>query len=140
MKTTCLRSPFEWQTPIGYTMAVSLQCILITYVFCITMILVTNGIACYLFKISLTKDLKIILHAIDENSKMKKNRRNLYAQFSEFVDFHSDTKQLSNLMIYFVSFRKTDVFIIFQISSTFFGNLAVSNSLFLPRKVCRKEI
>lgn len=63
------------------------------------MILVTSGIACYLFKISLTNDLKGILRSIDENLETRKRRRNLYAQFSEFIDLHSDTKQLSNLAI-----------------------------------------
>lgn len=87
--------PFEWDNPIGYIFAVILQCILLTYVFFTMMILISIGVASYLYELSLTKDIKIILRTIDEMSKVRKNRPNLYIQFNEFVEVHSAAKQLS---------------------------------------------
>lgn len=87
--------PFECDNPTGYTAAVCIQCILVTYIFFCTMTVVSIGVASYLYEISFTKDIKSILQSIDENSKTKKRRRRLYAQFVEFVDVHSATKQLS---------------------------------------------
>lgn len=82
-------------TPIGYSLAVPFQCIIITYAFSALMTTVSIGIGNYLFGMSLTDDIKTILHSIDKNSKSRKNRQNLRAQFIEFINLHSDTKQLS---------------------------------------------
>lgn len=87
--------PFEWRNPIGFTVAICFEYVLITYVCFTAMTTVSIGIAFYLHEISLTKDLKSILRLIDENAKIRKNRRILYTQFIEFVDLHSATKQLS---------------------------------------------
>lgn len=90
-----IRFPFEWRNPIGYTVAVSLQCIVITYTFFTMMTMLVIGIASYSFGISLTEDLKYILHSIEEKSKLRKNRPYLYRQFIEFIILQSDTMQLS---------------------------------------------
>lgn len=91
----CVRLPFNWKNPIGYSFAVLFHFILYTYIFSTMMTMVSVSVASFLYEFSLTEDLKCILHSIDENSKTKKNRRNLYAPFAEFINLHSDTKQLS---------------------------------------------
>lgn len=53
------------------------------------------GIAGYLFTIAITEDIKCILNAVDENSKSKKSRKQIYSQFTEFIDLHATIKQLS---------------------------------------------
>lgn len=87
--------PFNWANPIGYWVAVCLECILMTYFCFIAMTLVSICISSYLFEMSLAEDLKKILNSIDDNSGRRKNLQNPYTQFSEFVDIHSATKQLS---------------------------------------------
>lgn len=71
--------------------------VLISYVCFMAMTVTSLGIASFLDEISLTEDSKGILRSIDENSKLKKNLPNLYAQFIEFVDVHSAMKQLSSI-------------------------------------------
>lgn len=89
------RLPFDWKNPFGYFGAILLQYTIYVYASTSLMIIISIVISSYLFEMSLTNDLKDILQLIDRNSKIKKTRKNLYAQFTEFIDFHSDTKQLS---------------------------------------------
>ena len=93
----CIRLPFNWKSPIGYPFAVTLQCVLIIYLFLSLMLLVTIGLASYLFGISLAADLNMILRLIDENSKTKSNRLKIFTQFKEFINFHSAPKMLSKI-------------------------------------------
>lgn len=88
--------PFNLKNLAGYTVAIPLQCIVVTYgIFCL-MTVVMVGLAMYSFEISLSKDIKTILHSIDECSKTRINRLNNFLQFTEYINLHSDTKQLSN--------------------------------------------
>lgn len=87
--------PFSWKNPVGYLVAASLESIMITYACFIATVMVSTCISSYLFEMSLTKDLNNILKSMNKNSKIKENRRNLHAQFTEFVDVHSATKQFS---------------------------------------------
>lgn len=66
--------------------------------FFIIMILLAIGIAGHLFATEVTKDIKCILQAIDENSRTKERRKRIYKQFREFIDVHSAIKQLSCLL------------------------------------------
>lgn len=101
---------FQWNNPIGYAVAVSLECISITYVFYIIMTMTSIGVAFYLHEISLTKEIKCILRSIDKNSESKKNRRILYVQSVEFCELHADTKQLSRLIFFYSSLNANDEF------------------------------
>lgn len=90
------RMPFDYQSKlIGYLFAICIQCIFLTYVFIAMTTMISILFACYLFGISLTDDIKTIVHSIDKNSKTKRYRLHISAQFKEFIDFHSDVKQLS---------------------------------------------
>lgn len=88
---------FNWKNPIRYSVVVCFECILLTYCCLIAATTVSIGIASYLYETSLTEDSKNVLHSIDENSKKKNDRQNLYTKFIEFVDVHSTTKQLSSI-------------------------------------------
>lgn len=76
-----------------------------TYIFFSYMVIVSICIASYLFKMSLSEGTKNIFHSIDANSKTKENRLHIHAQFREFIDLHSATKQLS--IKYFITYKKT---------------------------------
>lgn len=73
----------------------------LTYVFFSAMVLINIGVAVYFFVIAVTKDIKYILNAIDENSTTEISDRQIYKQFTEFIDVHSAIKQLScsNLIV-----------------------------------------
>lgn len=63
------------------------------------MTMLSFGVACYLYEISLASDLKCSLRSIDKESKKpKRNQQNLHAQFSEFIDIHSAAKQLRRFL------------------------------------------
>lgn len=74
-----------------------LQWITLPYLIFLTMILVTNGIASYLFAVAVIKDVKCALKEIDKCSETKKGRKRIYKQFTEFIDLHSAIEQLSLL-------------------------------------------
>lgn len=71
---------FEWNNPIGYTMAVSLEYIFVAYVFVIMMITASIGVAFHSYEIS--------LHSIDENSKLRKTLQIFYVRLKTSFVFH----------------------------------------------------
>lgn len=45
---------------------------------------------------ALTEDLKYEMHTLDESIKTKEKHSEIFRRFCQFVQFHSDGKQLSN--------------------------------------------
>ena len=45
---------------------------------------------------AITKDLKNELNSIDESVQNEENHVRILKQFSDFIQFHSESKQLSN--------------------------------------------
>lgn len=89
------RLPFNWNCPVGYLIAISLEWTLLAYVCFTILILVVSGIAVYLFATTIIKDIKSILKVIDKNSRIRKNRKTILKQLIEFIDLHSAIRQLS---------------------------------------------
>lgn len=89
------RLPFDCNCPFGYLIAIILQWIAVTFVQFTVMILTAVGITLYPFGIALTEDNESILHMIDRDAKVKATRLQIYQKFTEFIDLHSNTKQLS---------------------------------------------
>lgn len=88
-------SRFDWKSPIRYSIASISEWISFTNNSFVFLVITTFGIACYLFIVALNEDNKSILQTINTDARAKATRLNIYKQFTEFVDSHSDTKQLS---------------------------------------------
>lgn len=73
----------------------AIQWIFSAYMSFAIIIPITIGMGIYSFVIAITDDVKDILKAIDENSRIKKGRKQIFNQFIEFIDSHAATKQLS---------------------------------------------
>lgn len=87
-----LRFPFNWKNPIGYLAAFSVQYfgLLIVAGIGVYFLVFLSG-SCWLM-ISMAHDLKYDLNAI---AGVAKSRSKMNNEFSKFVEFHSDIKQLS---------------------------------------------
>lgn len=87
--------PFDTKNPIGFTAASIIEylmCLnLVFFVMCI--MIVATGPS--LILICITEDMKCSLHSLDRCARMKENPFKLIRIFNEFIQFHSNTKQLS---------------------------------------------
>lgn len=66
-----------------------------TFVGFLVMVLSVTGVSVYLFLTAVTNDTKCILKSIDQNSNSRRGRKQIYKQFSEFIELDSTIKQLS---------------------------------------------
>lgn len=122
------RLPFNWNGPIGYLVAITIQWMSLTFVCFSIMVVVSVGIAGYLFSVAVIKDIKCILQAIDENSKTKARSKQIYKQFCELIDLHSTIKQLSH--VHFVCVCVLKLFINFFF--VFFRALSCFSDVYQP--------
>lgn len=94
------RFPFDWNNPIGYFFAFTVEYVILGYEFFMDACILSLIIGAYCFAISATKEIKRILHLINEkaraNRKNKKKQQNeMKILLTEFIDIHATTKQLS---------------------------------------------
>lgn len=82
-------------------MAVAIQYMMVTYVFFFIACSSTIAIAVYLFTITATTDIIDNLHLINEDANSNKKPSNISTQISEFIEYHSILKQLSQCDIYY---------------------------------------
>lgn len=99
------RFPFDTKAPIGYLMAYIFQCIVFWLNFLFSLSLVCFGIASFLYGIALAKFLRINLHVINKNAKVKTNRLVAINALTEFFELQSAQKQLSSFVFYKKSFE-----------------------------------
>lgn len=94
------RFPFEPNNPIGYSIAVAVEYIILVYSYYVIAGTLSAGIGCYWFAISLSKEFQRFLQgAINKKTKSKRNQSNeLKALFSEFVGAHGIVKKLSIIL------------------------------------------
>lgn len=57
---------------------------------------VACAIGTSLMLMALTEDLKYEMHTLDKSIKTKEKRCEIFKRFCQFVQFHSDAKQLSD--------------------------------------------
>lgn len=100
------RFPFDTKNPIGFTIASAIEyfmCVNLTFfVMCIMVVAIGPSLAL----ISITKDMKCCLKSLDNCARTKENHIKIIRQFNEFIQFHSNAKQLSsNWEFSFTSFR-----------------------------------
>lgn len=93
--------PFDWRSPFGYAVACALEYILIRYVFIFAVFCVCFEIAFALLLTSITNDIKNCVKLLNAKTKAKRRRSKLAEQLGDFVQFHSHTKQLSNIRFFF---------------------------------------
>lgn len=91
----CLRLPFDWRQPSTYLIAFLLQ---FASIFCIVQSCTCNlsllfG-SCQVL-ISFTRDLLEQLNILSEIIHRERNRMELNVKLSEFIQFHSTAKELS---------------------------------------------
>lgn len=53
------------------------------------------GFGAYTFITAMTEDIKINLHAINDNTKTEADRLSIIKEFSDFIEIHSNARQLS---------------------------------------------
>lgn len=90
------RLPFDWKTPSGFLIALSIQSILSICVMVTLECLAIFGLGTCLMLFPLTKDMKNNLRTISHDARRKKNRSKIIKQFSQFIQFHSKLIQLSD--------------------------------------------
>lgn len=94
------RIPFNWNNPTGYLLASAMQYLMVTFVFYFVACSSTIAIAVYLFSINATNDIIDNLHSINKDAKSRRKRSNITIQISEFIEYHSILKQLSQYDTY----------------------------------------
>lgn len=65
--------------------------------------LVTLAIDCFIYVTSATKDMIRMLEDVNKNAEDQIERPKIFKQLCEFIQFHSDMRQLSNYDLHFIS-------------------------------------
>lgn len=92
-----LRFPFNWQHPIGYLIAFTIQYIAQTYILIFTGCYMSLFVGTSFMLIAISKDLKENLRLLQIDETSTKSRLQVKKQLSEFVAFHSSVKELSQI-------------------------------------------
>lgn len=90
------RFPFDSNNAIGYLIAVILEYVFASYEYFVIACTLALGIGAFWVAMSLTKEIKRIVHSINHKTKAKMSQSHeLMHLFLEFVDAHAAVKQLS---------------------------------------------
>lgn len=96
------RFPFDWKNPTGYLMAFILQCISMLYVNFLISTALCTGIGVYMYTTVFVKDIKNNLNTMNEMAQSKKQRSQLSNQLADTFRTHSNGKELSILLVFWV--------------------------------------
>lgn len=77
---------------MGYLVAIFLQYTMIWYLFYVVASMLSLGIGAFMYSVLATDEIKRYLN---ENVISEKNQLESFKQLTEYVDYHSDVKQLS---------------------------------------------
>lgn len=91
----CQRLPFDWQNPMGFSIAIALQFIFIFNAAFAGICFAVFSIGMCLILIFATDDIKNGLKSLNQSVKNKQKRTKIWNQFTQIIQFHSKTKQLS---------------------------------------------
>lgn len=89
------RFPFDWKNPIGFTFAITITHIFSVFVMTFIAQIMSIGIGSNLCLVSLTKDIKRVLHRTNQSGKVSSNHHEAMKNIAEYVQFHSKAKELS---------------------------------------------
>lgn len=90
-----MRLPFDWRSPFGYLIAVTLTVFVAIYEMCLYANLSSLGIGCFLFSTSSTRKLQDSLYTVNERARFEEGRTRTTKQITEFIEWYSIMKQLS---------------------------------------------
>lgn len=91
------RLPFDWQNPVGYSIAIGLLYIFIFNASFAAICIIVFAIGICVVLISLTEDITEDLENLNESArKIKKNRSEIVKEFIRIVQIHSNSMQLSD--------------------------------------------
>lgn len=105
------RIPFDWKNPIGYFIAICLQCFVILCISHYFAFAVSIGVGGFSFMFAFAKDMRSDLRSLNKASNIKNSEKDCFKHFSEFVHLHSNGVQLSNkqsrnkIMIFLTNFN-----------------------------------
>lgn len=88
------RFPFDAKTPIGFSAAIAILYVLTSNIVVIVKTFLLIGIATMPMLFSLTDDIQCDLSTIKRSLGHRRKRLKITENLSQFVQFHSDTKQL----------------------------------------------
>lgn len=91
----CKRFPFNATTPITFSAAIILEYVYVFNMMITTITVYMIGIGMLPVLFPLTDDIKRDLMAIQQSFKDKRRRSEMAKPMSQFIQFHSDTRQLS---------------------------------------------
>lgn len=95
------RFPFDSKQPFGYIVGFTFQSLLALYLCKISAVFTAIGLGIFLLTLSVAEDINDDLISINKNAKNKKKRVLALKQLNEFVQYHSDAKQLSHEFLKF---------------------------------------
>lgn len=81
------RLPFDWRNPTGYVIAILMLMRIVEMPLHFIGCFVSLASACFLFSMSLAKDVQDDIHAINKNTRKKQTRADIHKQFIEFTRF-----------------------------------------------------
>lgn len=87
---------------MGFLFAVVISYVFTDFIATFIAHILSTGIGTNLFLVSLTKDIQRILIQINESGKTTSQRSQTMKHISEYVQFHSNAKELSCLILYHV--------------------------------------
>lgn len=97
------RFPFDWKNPRGFLMAAIITYAIAQIAITYAAYLIAYGVGMNLYIVAFTEDIKRHLRAMNEGIKAGANRTDINRQIAEYIQIHSDSKQLmANLFTNFI--------------------------------------
>lgn len=84
---------------MGYTAAMCVEGMIGFSALIVISSLVSLAIDCFIYVTSATKDMIRMLEDVNKNAEIKKDQSRIFKQLCEFIQFHSDLRQLSNYIM-----------------------------------------
>lgn len=92
------RYPFNTKNPLGFIVAIVIEYVFVVNLMIIPKCFYTTGITALPMLFSLASDIKSDLNAIQQSLSYKRKRSKMGKPLSQFIQFYSDARQLSNLI------------------------------------------
>lgn len=96
------RFPFDYKTPIGYTIAISIVGMVAFSALIVTSCVVSLAIDCFIYVTAGTKDMIVMLEDVNKYAEFKNDRPRIFKQLCEFIEPHSELRQLSDCNLHFI--------------------------------------
>lgn len=95
------RFPFDWKNPLGYLVAVYLQHAMIKYMFILISLLTSLGSGAFMFCLTALDDITDCLKSVNGYAKTKGKQSKAIERIAQYIQLHSDIKQLSKPINFF---------------------------------------